>query len=83
MNGSPTFSSSAFTSSVVEKTEPSEKIGVMGEGRDSYRVIEYNLLPEDMREKRDENGRLFFSCGHINVNIVSLQVVDKKFSPIV
>ncbi len=80
------FSSvSDFTSSVVEKTDPSEKIGVVSEdtSTSSYRVIEYNLLTPQMRNARSERGELLFSCGHINVNIASLSVAEKKFSPIV
>lgn len=74
-----------FTVSVVSKTEPDEKIGVLVEDKSSssYRVVEYNQLTPQMREMRDENGQLLFSCGHINVNIANLTIIDKKFSPII
>ncbi len=74
-----------FTLSVVKKTEASEKIGVVVEdpSMNRYRVVEYNLLTDEMRNYRDENGELLYSSGHINVNIVNLKVIDKKFSPIV
>ncbi|MCX7944868.1 MAG: UTP--glucose-1-phosphate uridylyltransferase [Deltaproteobacteria bacterium] len=74
---------SDFTISVVEKTEPDEKIGVVVEDVSTYRVIEYNMLDSKMRNVRNEEGELLFSCGHINNNITNLAIIDKKFSPIV
>ena len=76
---------SDFTISAVEKTNPDEKIGVVAEDAtiDRYRVVEYNLLSEEMRRRVDDNGKLMFSCGHINVNFVNLSVIDKKFAPII
>jgi len=74
-----------FTISSVEKTDPEEKIGVVAEDMalKRYRVVEYNLLTDGMRKMRDESGGLMFSCGHINVNIVNLSIIDKRFAPII
>ncbi len=74
-----------FTISAVEKVEPMEKIGVVALNReeDKYRVIEYNLLNDEMKNARDSNNNLLFSSGHINVNLVNLSVIDKRFPPIV
>lgn len=76
---------SDFTISAVQKTEPSEKIGVVAfdKQNDKYKVVEYNLLSDEMKNLRDSNNNLLYSCGHINVNIASLSVVEKRFSPIV
>ncbi|MGC9044441.1 MAG: UTP--glucose-1-phosphate uridylyltransferase [Myxococcota bacterium] len=76
---------SEFTISAVKKTEPSEKIGVVAlDGKlDRYRVVEYNLLRDEQKNLRDGNNDLLYSCGHINVNIAGLSIVDKKFSPII
>lgn len=74
-----------FMISAVERTDPQEKIGVVAEDKEegNLRVVEYNLLDEEKRNARDESDNLLFSCGHINVNIVNLSVIDKKFPPII
>lgn len=57
-----------FTTQVVLKREPSERVGVVVEESGRHGVIEYSDLPADLAAARLPDGRLRFHAGSIAVH---------------
>lgn len=68
---------SAFTLSIVSRSEPSEKVGMICRHDKDNRidVIEYSVLDPRLSAEKDTSGQLRFNGAHINSNIVSLSAV--------
>jgi len=73
-----------FTLSVVQKTDPEEKVGLAVKMAESGRieVIEYNLLDPELARARRPDGSLLFDAGNTNTNLVALEAVDPEIEPI-
>ena len=64
------------SSKVLEKLEPYEKLGVFCKCKDKIHVIEYSVLPEELAELRDENGRLKFNAGSPAIHIFKRTYIE-------
>lgn len=62
---------------VVEKTEPSERIGIVVSEGDRMRVIEYSDLPDEAAQARAEDGRLLLRAGSIGIHWLSVAFLDE------
>lgn len=69
---------------VVEKTNPSEAVGVLCKYQGKYHIAEYSEMPQDLAAKRDANDRLLYNCGSIANHFFSVafirEIVNKGSS---
>ncbi|MCW5757533.1 MAG: UTP--glucose-1-phosphate uridylyltransferase [Phycisphaeraceae bacterium] len=73
-------SSGEFSSKMVAKVSPDEKVGVFVQSGGRTRVVEYSDLPEPLAHARDENGRLRFEAGSVAIHAASvafLRTIDR------
>ncbi|VDN01210.1 unnamed protein product [Thelazia callipaeda] len=61
----PQFIGYCINKDVIEKTDPFERVGVICKTLNGPQVIEYSELPPELRDARDEFGRLKFRAGNI------------------
>lgn len=68
---------SAFTLTVVERTDPEEKVGMTARRMDNGRVdvIEYSVLDPELSAKPAPDGGLLFDGAHINSNLLALEAL--------
>jgi UDP-N-acetylglucosamine/UDP-N-acetylgalactosamine diphosphorylase len=68
---------SEFSSKVVSKEGPDEKVGVLAESGGRMTLIEYSDLPPKLREATGSDGALVFSAGNIAIHALSLPFVRR------
>jgi UDP-N-acetylglucosamine/UDP-N-acetylgalactosamine diphosphorylase len=73
-------SSADFSSKMVAKAYPEEKVGVFCRADGKTMVIEYSDLPVNLATQKDANGRLRFNAGNIAIHIISVRFVQKLTS---
>lgn len=66
-----------ITSKAVDKTEPDEKVGLMCYKNGLPGIVEYSEIDEELKNKRDENGKLLFRNGNILSHIFTLDFLMK------
>lgn len=66
-----------FSTQVVEKQEPGERVGVVAFGDGKHRVIEYSDLSNDLAEARDPDGRLHLRAGSIAVHAFARSFLER------
>ncbi len=69
-----------MSSKVVAKTNPMEKVGVLGMADGLLGCIEYSDLPEDLRDATDADGELLFRAGNIAVHAIEAEFVQQLTS---
>lgn len=68
---------SDFSSKAVPKRDPFEKVGVLVKAGDSPTVIEYSDLPEELRDARDEDGKLAYRAGNVAIHFIRRAFVEE------
>ena len=61
-----------FSTQVVEKQQPAERVGVVAEHDGMHRVIEYSDLSDELAAARSPDGRLHLRAGSIAVHAFAL-----------
>ena len=68
---------SEFSSKVVRKSGPEEKVGVLVSQGGVLTVVEYSDLPAELRDARNPDGSLQFSAGNIAVHMLRTDFVRR------
>lgn len=71
------YKKSEFSTKVVEKVSPEEKVGVFVKVNDTLRLVEYSELPEDLAHQQDKSGRLKFRWGNTAIHLLNLNFVER------
>lgn len=66
-----------MSSKVVAKRDAAEKVGVIGKVDGRLGCIEYSDLPAELREARDDEGRLLFRAGNIAAHLLEVDFVEE------
>ena len=66
-----------FSTQVVEKQEPAERVGVVAEHNGQHRVIEYSDLSDERASAVDPDGRLHLRAGSIAVHAFTLGFLQR------
>lgn len=67
-----------MSAKVVVKTEPAEKVGVLGCVDSRLGVIEYSDLSKAQMQARNADGSLKFQAGNIAIHILNVDFVEKE-----
>jgi UDP-N-acetylglucosamine/UDP-N-acetylgalactosamine diphosphorylase len=71
------LSQADFTTQVVRKREPAERVGVVVEIGGVHRVVEYSDLPANLAAERLPDGRLRFDAGSIAVHAFTRAFLER------
>ena len=71
LHADESLSSGEFTSKMVSKTDPAEKVGVFGSMNGRLGVVEYSDLSTEQAQSVDDSGRLRFAAGNVAMHIMS------------
>jgi UDP-N-acetylglucosamine/UDP-N-acetylgalactosamine diphosphorylase len=74
------LSAAEFSTQVVRKREPAERVGVVVEEGGRYGVVEYSDLPPALAAERLPDGRLRFDAGSIAIHAFSKSFLDRAAS---
>ena len=66
-----------FTTKVVAKTEPGERVGSIARSRGRHLVIEYTEIREPHRSARDEAGELVHWAGGISAHVLDVAFLER------
>lgn len=67
-----------MSAKVVVKTEPAEKVGVLGSIDSRLGVIEYSDLSDGQMQARNADGSLKFQAGNIAIHILNVDFVERE-----
>lgn len=74
------LSAAEFSTQVVRKREPAERVGVVVEEGGRHGVVEYSDLPPALAAERLPDGRLRFDAGSIAVHAFAKSFLDRAAS---
>ncbi|MEI6126988.1 MAG: UTP--glucose-1-phosphate uridylyltransferase, partial [Pseudomonadota bacterium] len=75
--GAHVDSKARMSTKVVRKTDPGEKVGVIGRINGKLGCIEYSELTPEQVQERTPDGRLRFSSGNIAIHMINRSFVEK------
>lgn len=70
------LSAADFSTQVIEKREPAERVGIVVEEGGRHAVVEYSDLPPALAAERRPDGRLRFHAGSIAVHCFAKAFLD-------
>lgn len=68
---------SDFSTKVVSKRNPQERVGVFVQENDSLRLVEYSEMSDDLVQKRDASNQLVFRYGNTAIHLLSLDFIKR------
>jgi UDP-N-acetylglucosamine/UDP-N-acetylgalactosamine diphosphorylase len=75
--GGHRLEASDFSSKVVPKRDPREKVGILVRKNGRPAVIEYSDLPEPLCDEREPDGTLRFRAGNIAIHCLRREFVEQ------
>jgi len=75
--GAHISSNADLSSKVVRKTDPDERVGIIGKTDGNLGCIEYSELSSEQVRERKEDGSLLFSSGNIAIHMLNRSFVEK------
>ncbi len=66
-----------MSTKVVPKSDPHEKVGVLGKIDGKLGVIEYSDLSDELAKRTDDQGRLVFRAGNIAIHAMSVPFIRR------
>lgn len=71
------YKKSEFSTKVVEKVSPEEKVGVFVNVNGALRLVEYSEMPESLAQQQNKEGRLAFRWGNTAIHLLNLPFVER------
>lgn len=68
---------SDFSTKVIAKRNPEERVGVFVQEGNGLRLVEYTELPDELAKKQDSSGQLVFRYGNTAIHLLSLAFIKK------
>jgi len=78
--GHHSLASAEMSTKVVEKSSPSEKVGVLATQDGKHCLVEYSDLSDDLAAQQDDSGRLRFRAGNIAIHMLRLSFIRRLLS---
>jgi len=67
-----------MSAKIVTKTDPEEKVGVLGKRNGRLGVIEYSDLPTEEMHARNPDGSLKFRAGSIAIHVFNREFIERE-----
>ena len=71
-----------FSSKIVKKRHPEEKVGIIVQMDGRLHLIEYSELNREDMYAKDENGTLKYNAGSIAVHMISIDFLEKVYNKV-
>lgn len=71
------YKKSEFSTKVVEKVSPEEKVGVFVNVNGALRLVEYSEMPKALTHQQSPEGRLAFRWGNTAIHLLNLDFVER------
>ncbi|MGM5481402.1 MAG: UTP--glucose-1-phosphate uridylyltransferase [Nanobdellota archaeon] len=65
-----------FSTKVVEKTDPEEKVGLVVKKDGKTDMVEYIDLSKEMAEERTSDGRLKYNAANIAMHVINTELIE-------
>ena len=71
------YKKSEFSTKVVEKVLPEEKVGVFVNINKALRLVEYSEMPDVLTQQENKDGRLAFRWGNTAIHLLNLDFIEQ------
>lgn len=68
---------SEFSTKIVQKLEPEERVGLFVQNQAQLELVEYCDVPQTLNVARDIHGRLLYRCGNTAIHLISVAFLQK------
>lgn len=68
---------SEFSTKIVQKREPAERVGLFVQNQVQLELVEYCDVPQTLNAARDGQGRLLYRCGNTAIHLISVDFLQK------
>lgn len=68
---------SEFSTKVIAKTNPEERVGVFVEENNHLRLVEYSELPKNLAEEKTEKDTLKYRYGNTAIHLLNLDFIER------